>query len=112
VLTNQSGVARGFFTEAAVTDICYRMMEVCPVEAVLYCPHVDEDRCRARKPGPGLVHTAARWLGLRLEESFLVGDRESDVECAQRAGVFGALCPPDEPLDAFVRGLVSRLRGA
>lgn len=112
VVTNQSGVGRGLFPESAVIEISRRMMEVCPIEAVLYCPHKDEDQCPARKPQPGLVLSAAAWLGLSLEASFLVGDRERDVECARRAGLTGAICPPGEPLDSFVRGLLSRLRGA
>lgn len=89
VITNQSGVARGYFPESLVHTVHDRMtMQLAKdgahVDALYYCPHKGDDACACRKPKPGMLERAAREHGLDLRRSFVVGDRHSDVELAHQ----------------------------
>ena len=98
VVTNQSGIARGLFTEAFVEETHRHLtarLEAggARVDAYYYCPHhprgtVDaySRRCDCRKPGRGLVDRAARELGLDLARSFVVGDKWLDVQLGRAVG--------------------------
>ncbi len=103
VITNQSGIARGFFTEAFVDEV-HREMSArlavggARIDAYYYCPHHPDGRvteyarsCDCRKPGRGLVDRAARDLNLDPARSFVVGDKWSDIELAHAAGARGVL---------------------
>jgi histidinol-phosphate phosphatase family protein len=98
VVTNQSGVARGLFPEAALAAVELRLRELLAAEGVPlagfhYCPHhpggvvpgyaID---CACRKPAPGLVLAAAAALGADPRDCWVVGDRGSDAEAGRRAG--------------------------
>lgn len=96
VVTNQSGVGRGYFPEQLVRDIHERMKTElshagAQVQGVYYCPHVSGDDCECRKPKPGMLQQAARDLALDLKRSFVVGDRHADVELAHAVGARGIL---------------------
>jgi D-glycero-D-manno-heptose 1,7-bisphosphate phosphatase len=91
VVTNQSGVARGYFPESLVREVNQRMQ--CELQsagsrldAIYYCPHSSADRCDCRKPSTGMLDQAAREHDLDLSRSFVVGDRYGDMELAFRAG--------------------------
>jgi D-glycero-D-manno-heptose 1,7-bisphosphate phosphatase len=91
VITNQSGVGRGYFPEQLVRDVHERMTAELQqagarLNGVYYCPHVSSDNCECRKPKTGMLERAARELELDLKRSFVVGDRHSDVELAHRVG--------------------------
>ena len=91
IVTNQSGVARGYFPEQLVRDVHERMKAEllgagARLDGVYYCPHVSWDDCECRKPKTGMLEQAARELALDLKKSFVVGDRQSDVELAHCAG--------------------------
>jgi D-glycero-D-manno-heptose 1,7-bisphosphate phosphatase len=91
VVTNQSGVGRGYFPEQLVRDVHERMKAELAdagahVEGVYYCPHVSSDNCECRKPKPGMLQQAARELSLDLKRSFVVGDRHADIELAHAVG--------------------------
>ena len=99
VVTNQAGVARGRYDEAAVEAVHRRLAELLAgvgvrLDAVLYCPHHPEGTvpgyaraCRCRKPGPGMLEAAAERLGLDLAASFMIGNHPTDVGAAVAAGV-------------------------
>ena len=103
VVTSQSGVARGLFTEDVVRDINGRIQSLllaqgARIDRFYYCPHhptegIDPYRmiCDCRKPEPGLLHQAARDLNLNLANSYLIGDHLRDVETAHRVGAKGIL---------------------
>jgi len=103
MVTNQSGVARGFFSEAIVEEVhrhIASMLEAggARIDAYYYCPHhpdgkVQEyaQRCECRKPGRGLVDRAQRELGIDPSRSFVVGDRWLDVALARTVGAQGVL---------------------
>jgi D-glycero-D-manno-heptose 1,7-bisphosphate phosphatase len=98
VVSNQSGVARGYFVEEALAAVEARLRsllgeEGVPLAGFFYCPHHPEGvvpalavTCACRKPAPGLVLRAARELGAELGRSWLVGDILDDVEAGRRAG--------------------------
>lgn len=86
VVTNQSGIARGLYSEADYEAVARRLdrileAEGAPVDGTYHCPHHPEytGPCPCRKPGTGMYRTAARELGVVLEGSYYVGDRGKDV---------------------------------
>ena len=103
VITNQSGVAHGYYDEEAVHELhCWMAAELlhkgAHIDAFYYCPHHPEGTrkeyavvCECRKPKPGLLLAAIREWCVDRERSFLIGDKESDVQAAEAAGVRGLL---------------------
>jgi D-glycero-D-manno-heptose 1,7-bisphosphate phosphatase len=91
VITNQSGLGRGYFTEQTLVRIHDRLRECLSAEGVelsgIYvCPHVPADGCRCRKPGTALLERAARERAFDPRQAFVIGDKASDVEMGRRAG--------------------------
>jgi D-glycero-D-manno-heptose 1,7-bisphosphate phosphatase len=96
IVTNQSGVARGYFTLAAVRKIHAELKRRLAKagarwDAVYVSPHGPDSKHSWRKPGTGMLLAAKRKFGLDLKGSYLVGDKTSDIECARRAGCVGIL---------------------
>lgn len=87
VVSNQSGVGRGFITADAVEAVNRRVEELLgPFAGFFTCPHAPEDDCECRKPKPKLILDAARALDVDPACCVVVGDRESDVQAARNAG--------------------------
>jgi D-glycero-D-manno-heptose 1,7-bisphosphate phosphatase len=91
VITNQSGVGRGYFPESlvqAVHDLMTTQLaeQGAHVDALYYCPHKGDADCACRKPKPGMLERAAQEHNLDLRRSFVVGDRYGDVQLAHRVG--------------------------
>lgn len=96
VITNQSGIARGYFDEQMLSRIHARMLELLAgqqarIDGIYYCPHHPDDKCDCRKPQPAMVFRAARDLDIDLSLSYVIGDTEMDCEMAVRAGCRGAV---------------------
>jgi D-glycero-D-manno-heptose 1,7-bisphosphate phosphatase len=103
VITNQSGIARGFFSEERLEEIhreLFRQLraEGAFLDAISFCPHHPTEGkglycrpCECRKPASGLVLRAASKLGINLKRSYCVGDRQADLECGMRVGTKGIL---------------------
>ena len=96
VVTNQSGVARGYFPESLVHEVHLRMMQQLSelgarVDALYYCPHAPSENCNCRKPRTGMLERAAREHALDLRRSFVIGDRYADVELARNVQARGIL---------------------
>jgi len=94
VVSNQSGIARGYFGEEEVRAFNASLAEqltaqgvAMSVEQFFVCPHAPAERCACRKPRPGLIHQAADRLRLDLRRSILIGDRDSDIQAGQDAGL-------------------------
>jgi len=90
VITNQSGIGRGFFTEMqyrAVEAEVSRQLGDNLIDATYFCPDSPGQPSQCRKPAPGMVLEAARDHDVDLSRSFLIGDKEIDSECAHNAGV-------------------------
>jgi D-glycero-alpha-D-manno-heptose 1-phosphate guanylyltransferase len=91
LVSNQSGIARGFFDEQKLCQIHERLRALLgdadvALDAIYYCPHLPEQDCACRKPQPGMVERAARDLGLDPHDSFVVGDKACDMELGTRVG--------------------------
>jgi D-glycero-D-manno-heptose 1,7-bisphosphate phosphatase len=89
VVTNQSGVGRGYFPESlvhAVNDLMSQQLAMAGahVDGVYYCPHVSAELCACRKPSPGMLTQASAEHAIDLQRSFVVGDRYGDIELADR----------------------------
>jgi D-glycero-D-manno-heptose 1,7-bisphosphate phosphatase len=94
MVSNQSGIARGYFTEEKVLSIHRHLQKVLeragvPMDAMYYCPHGPDDRCTCRKPALGMVRRASRELGIDLKRSFTIGDHQGDFLLGQRMGGAG-----------------------
>jgi D-glycero-D-manno-heptose 1,7-bisphosphate phosphatase len=102
VVSNQSGVGRGFISVAQVEAVNRRIDELLgPFDGFFVCLHAPEDACECRKPKPKLILDAARALGVAPDECLVVGDRESDVQAARNAGAIPLKV--DGPNDAVLR---------
>jgi D-glycero-D-manno-heptose 1,7-bisphosphate phosphatase len=91
VVSNQSGVGRGLVTADEAASVHARFVAALlahgvELDAAYYCPHAPDAGCSCRKPSPELLERAARDLDVELGESFMVGDKESDLEAGRRAG--------------------------
>ena len=103
LVTNQAGVARGYFPESLVHEVhagVARDMAAggAHLDAIYYCPHHPtageppyRQECDCRKPRPGLLHRAAEQLGIDLARSYMIGDRLGDLELAWSVGATGVL---------------------
>lgn len=103
VITNQSGVARGYFPESLIHLVHKKMekllsMEGAHLDGIYYCPHHPDvgnppyrQRCRCRKPETGLVEDAVRELDLDCSQSYMIGDRGVDIEFGHLIGAKGIL---------------------
>jgi D-glycero-D-manno-heptose 1,7-bisphosphate phosphatase len=94
LITNQSGIARGYFDVATLERIHDRLQfmleaEGLRLEAIYFCPHGPNDGCDCRKPAAGMVNKAMRDLGFRPDEVVVVGDSDADMGAAAAAGVKG-----------------------
>ena len=90
VITNQSGIGRGYFDEdqyRAVEAEVSRQLGENLIDATYYCPHLPEDKCKCRKPSPEMVVRAGGDHGIDLSRSYFIGDKRSDIECGRNAGV-------------------------
>jgi D-glycero-D-manno-heptose 1,7-bisphosphate phosphatase len=124
VVTNQRGVALGRMTQAEVEAIHDRLrgelaVEAASLDGIYYCPH-DRDACNCRKPGTGMIEAAFRdFPGAGPENSILIGDSLSDVECGRNARMPTIFIENDEGnekdgakvlADATVRSLADAVR--
>jgi D-glycero-D-manno-heptose 1,7-bisphosphate phosphatase len=103
VVSNQSGVARGYFPVELVHDVHNRMKELLSrdgarIDGIFFCPHHPLGRvekyaiaCDCRKPGMGLIRQARDRFDIDMAASYVVGDRCQDLEMAERAGLAGVL---------------------
>jgi histidinol-phosphate phosphatase family protein len=90
IITNQSGIGRGWITEAqylAVQDELMRQLGEEAIDAVYFCPDPPGTPSSRRKPEPGMVREAAAAYDIDLARSFFIGDKSDDIECGRRAGV-------------------------
>ena len=116
VITNQSGVARGYYAEATVRQFHAHMQDTlraqgAHIDAFYYCPHHPEGtvkklavRCHCRKPNPGMLEQAASEWPIDLHGSFLIGDKDNDMVAAAAFNIRGI------KFDAHAQSLVDLVR--
>jgi D-glycero-D-manno-heptose 1,7-bisphosphate phosphatase len=96
VVTNQSGLSRGYFDPSRLEQIHTRLSELLAAEhvhldGIYVCPHLPEHACACRKPRPGLVNRAAVELGFDPGRGMVVGDKVCDVELGRAVGALTVL---------------------
>ena len=96
IITNQSGIARGYYTEndyqkltewmlSQFNDHCINILDI------FYCPHTPESLCECRKPKPGMLIEAKYKYNISMKDSWMIGDSESDIKAANAAGIFNTI---------------------
>jgi len=92
VITNQSGIGRGYFSKNDFEKLTSWMINEfnknhINIVDVFYCPHTPDDNCECRKPKPGMIKQACEKYSIDLENSWMIGDKISDMEVAYNAGI-------------------------
>jgi len=91
VITNQSGLSRGYYNEATLSEIHQKMDQLTAakggeIEAIFICPHGPDDNCDCRKPKPGLLNSFAKQYNTALTDIYFIGDKLGDIQAAKSAG--------------------------
>lgn len=86
VVTNQPDIGNGLVSEKLVEQMHERLRAAVEVDDIVTCPHSQTAGCSCRKPLPGMLLDSARRFSIDLDESFMVGDRASDVAAGESAG--------------------------
>lgn len=111
IITNQSGIARGYFTEEVLFQIHQKMKEELAkynawIDAIYVCPHHPDEGCECRKPKPTLFLQAAEEMKIALNLSYMIGDDAKDIEAGKTAGCKTILVttgPNGENIEAQVK---------
>jgi histidinol-phosphate phosphatase family protein len=91
LVTNQSGIARGYFNEDMLVNIHAKLErdleeDGAKLDAIYYCPHHPDEKCSCRKPATGMIERAVKDLGIDLRSSYVIGDGNGDIEMGERIG--------------------------
>ena len=92
IISNQSGIARGYFTLFDYENLTKWMLNQfskknISILDVFFCPHGPKSKCSCRKPKPGMLVDAQNQYNIDLEKSWMIGDKETDIEAANLAGI-------------------------
>jgi len=107
VITNQSGIARGYFTEKDLDAIHTKMKREfkkfdVELDGIYYCPHHPDDNCNCRKPNTGLFDKAIKNHGVAVKDSYMLGDKMHDIDAGKRVGIKGILIPVQDEKDKTI----------
>jgi D-glycero-D-manno-heptose 1,7-bisphosphate phosphatase len=91
LMTNQSGIARGYFDMEQLLKVHQRLLDLlgvygAKIDGIYFCPHAPEDECNCRKPLPGMVDQAVSAHGFDPRQAWVIGDKENDVELGRAVG--------------------------
>ncbi len=92
IVTNQSGIGRGYFSEEQMHEFHGHMLKQLDqkgikIQEIAFCPHSPDDKCNCRKPSPKLINELCNKYDIDKSQSYMVGDRDSDIEAGKNAGV-------------------------
>jgi len=96
VVTNQSGISRGYYSENDFQKLTTWMLDKfakngIKIEKVYHCPHLPEDGCECRKPKPKMINDAIKEFNIEPKLSWMIGDKVSDIQAAKNAGIDNAI---------------------
>ncbi len=96
IITNQSGVNRGFFTIKDVEKVNNKIISIlqshkCYIAKIYVCPHTPDESCNCRKPKIQNLLKASKLLNIPLEKAFMIGDRTSDMKTGENANIYNIL---------------------
>jgi D-glycero-D-manno-heptose 1,7-bisphosphate phosphatase len=115
LVTNQSGVSRGMFTENDVMKVHNQIQQDCitenvdPFDDIIYCPHQPSDNCECRKPKPKMVLELMKKHKLLPENCVLIGDNPTDIECGKNAGIEKSYLIAEEEIEGTISGLLEAI---
>ena len=103
VLTNQSGIGRGYYDTSDFQKLTTWMLqqlktEEIPVESVHYCHHTPEEMCHCRKPSIGMIEPILYEYDIDLGRSWMIGDKQSDIDFAQNSGIAHTIAIGPHPI--------------
>ncbi|KEQ16600.1 D-glycero-beta-D-manno-heptose 1,7-bisphosphate 7-phosphatase [Endozoicomonas numazuensis] len=109
IATNQSGLARGYFTEDTLRAMHQKMLDLIAAEGgkidcIKFCPHGPDDQCRCRKPLPGMIEQIEETLNLPAESAWVVGDSLRDLQAGQAMGCKVALVKTGKGIRTLNKG--------
>lgn len=92
IISNQSGVGRGYFTEKEVLNVNKKLLQLLKsegaiIDGVYFCPHKPSDHCKCRKPKAGLIDEARGKFKIDLKKSYVIGDKLTDIKTGVNAGL-------------------------
>ena len=92
IVSNQSGIARGYYSEKDYKKLTSWMLNQFELKSIsilgaFYCPHDPDSQCNCRKPKPGMLIDAKHKHNISMDESWMIGDKESDISAANNAGI-------------------------
>lgn len=101
VVTNQSGIGRGYYSEDDFAKLSKYMIDEfksygVEIKKIYHCPHTPSDDCNCRKPKPGMILQALNEHNIDPQASLIIGDKPSDLEAARKAGVESGYLIGDE----------------
>lgn len=107
IVTNQSGIARGYFTENDLADIHAKMKRdfkkfYVDIDGIYYCPHQPDDNCNCRKPKTSLFEKAIKDHDIDVKKSYMLGDKILDICAGNKIGVKTILIPSSDMRENFV----------
>ena len=111
IITNQSGIKRGYFTENTMHEIHRNMQRILAergawVDDIYFCPHTDEEHCECRKPKPGMLIAAADEHGIDLLRSWVIGDSPRDVTAGRRVGCQTQLFTESDDIGEIINRII------
>jgi D,D-heptose 1,7-bisphosphate phosphatase len=107
IITNQSAINRKIINKNDLEKIHNFLFKQAEkqniiIDGIYFCPHTPNENCKCRKPKPGMILKAAQEFQIDLEKSVMVGDSETDIEAAQRAGCRGVLVKEADSLKNII----------
>lgn len=110
VISNQSGIGRGYFTEKEFWEVNRKLQELLKpfrvqIDDFFFCPHRPDEGCLCRKPRPYLLKEAAKKWNVNLAKSYVIGDKDSDVELALNGGCRGGIKVGALPFNTFLKAV-------
>ena len=92
IVTNQSGIARGYFNESQYNELTHWMLNQFKnnqinILDIFHCPHGPKSECNCRKPKPGMFFEAKKIYNINMQKSWMIGDSERDITAANSAGI-------------------------
>jgi heptosyltransferase-2 len=111
-VTNQSGIARGIVDEKFVIELNSRLQKEMGIDDFYYCPHHPDEHCSCRKPGPMMPLMARLKHRINLKSSYVIGDKELDVQLAMKIGARGILLSSIPPENSCASYTAKDLRDA
>lgn len=112
IVTNQSGIGRGFYTLSDFQKFNNHLLEQLKkhnvkIEKIYYCPHKPQDNCKCRKPKIKLLKDAEKEFKINLKSSFVIGDKKSDIELGNNAGCKTILVLTGDGINANAKDEIS-----